>query len=66
MLFTNYKTSFHPQYAPFQYCYRCGNVAAIMTIDDTLEISDSNFKIFHAVPEERREAPARAAGQYFL
>ncbi|KAI9148606.1 Protein phosphatase methylesterase 1 [Blastocladiella emersonii ATCC 22665] len=48
------------------YCYRCGNVAAIMTLDDTLEVSTKNFKIFNAVPEERRESPNRGPGQYFM
>ncbi|KAI9139631.1 Metallo-dependent phosphatase-like protein [Paraphysoderma sedebokerense] len=48
------------------YCYRCGNVASIMTVPESLEITDDCFKIFHAVPEERREVPNRVPGQYFL
>ncbi|ORZ30273.1 Metallo-dependent phosphatase-like protein [Catenaria anguillulae PL171] len=48
------------------YCYRCGNVAAIMTIEDTLDVGVKNFKIFNAVPEERRDQPDRAPGQYFM
>jgi len=33
------------------YCYRCGNVAAILELDENLEQS---FKIFEAAPQESR------------
>jgi len=46
------------------YCYRCGNVAAIMEVDENLK---KNFKIFEAAPQEIRGVPAkRAAPDYFL
>lgn len=46
------------------YCYRCGNVAAIMELDENLEKS---FKVFEAAPQEARGVPAKkAAPDYFL
>jgi serine/threonine-protein phosphatase PP1-1/serine/threonine-protein phosphatase 6 catalytic subunit len=50
------------------YCYRCGNVASIMQIDESLQIDDKNFKIFNAVPDQERNVPAQrvGVGQYFL
>eukprot|EP01063_Lacrimia_lanifica_P039450 TRINITY_DN866_c0_g2_i1.p1 TRINITY_DN866_c0_g2~~TRINITY_DN866_c0_g2_i1.p1 ORF type:complete len:306 (+),score=113.48 TRINITY_DN866_c0_g2_i1:152-1069(+) len=46
------------------YCYRCGNVASIMELDDHLERS---YKIFQAAPMETRGIPAKApAVEYFL
>eukprot|EP01113_Clastostelium_recurvatum_P022452 TRINITY_DN2680_c0_g1_i1.p1 TRINITY_DN2680_c0_g1~~TRINITY_DN2680_c0_g1_i1.p1 ORF type:complete len:306 (-),score=70.89 TRINITY_DN2680_c0_g1_i1:106-1023(-) len=46
------------------YCYRCGNVAAILELDEHL---NRNFKIFEAAPQESRGVPAkRAAPDYFL
>jgi len=46
------------------YCYRCGNVAAIMEVDENLK---KGFKIFEAAPQEIRGVPAkRAAPDYFL
>ncbi|SMY27979.1 unnamed protein product [Zymoseptoria tritici ST99CH_1A5] len=47
------------------YCYRCGNVASIMTLGDDLE---PDFKIFSAVPDHRRAVPAgrQGRGEYFL
>mmetsp|Transcript_32315 Transcript_32315/g.79793 ORF Transcript_32315/g.79793 Transcript_32315/m.79793 type:complete len:306 (-) Transcript_32315:137-1054(-) len=46
------------------YCYRCGNVAAIMELDENLE---RNFKVFEAAPQEARGLPAKkAAPDYFL
>ena len=45
------------------YCYRCGNVAAIMELDENLEKS---FKVFEAAPQEARGVPAKeAAPDYF-
>jgi serine/threonine-protein phosphatase 4 catalytic subunit len=38
------------------YCYRCGNVAAIMEVDESL---GSAFKVFDAAPQEARGAPQR-------
>ncbi|KAF3766422.1 Metallo-dependent phosphatase [Cryphonectria parasitica EP155] len=47
------------------YCYRCGNVASIMTVDKTLE---TKFSIFSAVPDDQRHVPAgrRGPSDYFL
>ena len=47
------------------YCYRCGNVASIMNLDETLE---PQFTIFSAVPDERRAVPPGRGGrtEYFL
>lgn len=46
------------------YTYRCGNVAAILELDEHLERS---FKIFEAAPQEFRGTPAkRPAPDYFL
>jgi len=46
------------------YCYRCGNVAAILELDEGL---NHNFKVFEAAPQEVRAVPAkRAAPDYFL
>jgi len=46
------------------YCYRCGNVAAIMEVDDRLQ---KTYKIFEAAPQDVRGAPARRTSlQYFL
>jgi len=46
------------------YCYRCGNVAAIMEVDEDL---GQSFKIFDAAPAEARGAPSKQApAAYFL
>jgi len=46
------------------YCYRCGNVAAILELDENL---GKNFKIFDAAPQESRGIPAkRPTPSYFL
>ena len=45
------------------YCYRCGNVASILNINDNLERS---FDIFHAVSESSRAVPYRNVVPYFL
>jgi serine/threonine-protein phosphatase 4 catalytic subunit len=46
------------------YCYRCGNVAAILEVDEHLERS---FKIFDAAPQDQRSAPGkRSTPDYFL
>lgn len=46
------------------YCYRCGNVASIMNVDETLK---SSFAIFNAVPDDKRAVPqGRGTNQYFL
>lgn len=46
------------------YCYRCGNVAAILEMDEML---NRTFKIFKEAPPSSRETPAKkAAPDYFL
>ncbi|KAJ9667570.1 sporulation-induced protein [Coniosporium apollinis] len=47
------------------YCYRCGNVASIMSLQEDLE---PKFTIFSAVPDNRRAVPAGRGtrGEYFL
>eukprot|EP00967_Tisochrysis_lutea_P122453 scaffold202642_cov39-Tisochrysis_lutea.AAC.3 len=46
------------------YCYRCGNVAAILELDEHL---NKNFKIFEAAPQDARGVPAKKpAPDYFL
>jgi serine/threonine-protein phosphatase 4 catalytic subunit len=46
------------------YCYRCGNVASILELDEHL---NKNFKIFEAAPEEARAQPARkVTPEYFI
>jgi len=46
------------------YCYRCGNVAAILEFPGNKE--RPNAKIFHAVPDSERVIPASNASPYFL
>jgi len=46
------------------YCYRCGNVAAILELDEN---RNQNFKIFEAAPQEARGIPSKKpAPDYFL
>ena len=46
------------------YCYRCGNVAAILELDEKLK---QEFKIFEAAPQQSREVPTKkTAPDYFL
>lgn len=46
------------------YCYRCGNVAALLTLDDKM---DRSFKVFNAAPAEGRpHANRRPPPEYFL
>jgi len=45
------------------YCYRCGNVASIMSLNEDLE---REFKIFNAVPESSKSVNPRNVLPYFL
>lgn len=46
------------------YCYRCGNVAAILELDENL---NRRFVIFEAAPQDKRGVPAkRPQADYFL
>merc|ERR1711974_359898 len=47
------------------YCYRCGNVASILSLGKDLK-KERDFKIFHAVPDSERVIPPRPPTQYFL
>ena len=47
------------------YCYRCGNVAAILEFDENC--ANKKFKVFEAAPQDVRSVPAKkAAPDYFL
>ena len=46
------------------YCYRCGNVASIMEVDEDLE---KDFKIFEATSNEEKQVPIiKDLPEYFL
>jgi serine/threonine-protein phosphatase 4 catalytic subunit len=46
------------------YCYRCGNVAAILTLGENLERS---YTVFNAAPQDGRNVPSkRPPPEYFL
>eukprot|EP01023_Acetabularia_acetabulum_P014472 TRINITY_DN17075_c0_g1_i1.p1 TRINITY_DN17075_c0_g1~~TRINITY_DN17075_c0_g1_i1.p1 ORF type:complete len:308 (-),score=41.17 TRINITY_DN17075_c0_g1_i1:1112-2035(-) len=46
------------------YCYRCGNVAAILELDENLQ---KNFKVFEAAPQEARGVQVKQTQvDYFL
>uniref|UniRef100_A0A8W8KW87 Serine/threonine specific protein phosphatases domain-containing protein n=1 Tax=Magallana gigas TaxID=29159 RepID=A0A8W8KW87_MAGGI len=45
------------------YCYRCGNIAAVLTFSDP---DTREAKLFRAVPEHERVIPARTTTPYFL
>ncbi|EKX51908.1 hypothetical protein GUITHDRAFT_84927 [Guillardia theta CCMP2712] len=45
------------------YCYRCGNVAAILQFDESLH---RNFLLFNEVPESEQSMPSRTAAPYFF
>lgn len=49
------------------YCYRCGNVASIMKLDENHRADDNSFKIFSAVPDKDRKMPQRSQRtEYFI
>lgn len=45
------------------YCYRCGNVASILALDENLK---RDFIVFDAVPDNQRKVPSRTSLNYFL
>lgn len=68
LVMEGYKNMFNSQlvtvWSAPNYCYRCGNVAAILTLDDALQ---REYKVFHAATQEGRGLPAkRLAPDYFL
>lgn len=48
------------------YCYRCGNVAAILRVNPNLMINDTNFTIFNAVSGQNPKNPNTPASKYFV
>lgn len=45
------------------YCYRCGNIAAVLDFTDA---NNREAKLFSAVPDAERVVPVRNASPYFL
>jgi serine/threonine-protein phosphatase 6 catalytic subunit len=45
------------------YCYRCGNIAAVMAFTDA---DNREAKLFRAVPDCDRVIPSRTTTPYFL
>lgn len=45
------------------YCYRCGNVASILSFKSSTE---RDVRIFKAVPDNERQAPPQQTIPYFL
>jgi serine/threonine-protein phosphatase 4 catalytic subunit len=68
LVMEGYKPLFNDQlvtvWSAPNYCYRCGNVAAILELDENL---NKNFKVFDSAPQEKRGIPAKKpAPDYFL
>lgn len=68
LVMEGYKWMFNQQlvtvWSAPNYCYRCGNVAAILELDENL---NKNFKVFEAAPQDARGVPGKkAAPDYFL
>ncbi|ORZ30503.1 Serine/threonine-protein phosphatase 4 catalytic subunit (PP-X) [Catenaria anguillulae PL171] len=68
LVMEGYKSMFKDQivtvWSAPNYCYRCGNVAAILELDEKLERS---YRIFEAAAQDTRGMPAKkAAPDYFL
>lgn len=45
------------------YCYRCGNIAAVLSFTDA---KTRDAKLFQAVPDDDRVIPSRTTTPYFL
>ena len=45
------------------YCYRCGNIAAVLAFSDS---EHREAKMFRAVPDSERVIPSRTTTPYFL
>ncbi|CAI2375300.1 unnamed protein product [Moneuplotes crassus] len=68
LVMEGYKQMFNNQlvtvWSAPNYCYRCGNVASILEIDENLQ---ENYKTFNAAPQESRGIPAKKPQlEYFL
>ena len=48
------------------YCYRCGNIAAVVQFNDTDDRENREAKLFKAVPDNERVIPSRTTTPYFL
>ena len=47
------------------YCYRCGNIASYLNVNENLWVEDDSFGLFDAVPLDQSKIP-KTGGQYFL
>jgi len=68
LVMEGYKTMFNDTlvtvWSAPNYCYRCGNIAAVLELDEKL---GRNYKKFEAAPQESRGIPAKKpAPDYFL
>jgi serine/threonine-protein phosphatase 6 catalytic subunit len=45
------------------YCYRCGNIAAILAFHTA---TNHETKLFNAVPDSQRVIPSKTTTPYFL
>lgn len=68
LVMEGYKPMFNDQLVTIwsapNYCYRCGNVAAILEFDENL---NKSYKIFEAAPQETRGANTKkSVPEYFL
>ncbi|GBG86489.1 hypothetical protein CBR_g41483 [Chara braunii] len=68
LVMEGYKWMFNSQlvtvWSAPNYCYRCGNVAAILELDEHL---NKKFAVFEAAPQEERGLPSKKpAPDYFL
>ena len=68
LVMEGYKSMFDDQlvtvWSAPNYCYRCGNVAAILELGDDLK---REYKVFHAATQEGRSGPSKHhTPDYFL
>jgi len=68
LVMEGYKSLFNDQivtvWSAPNYCYRCGNVASILELD---EYQNKNYKIFEAAPQATRvSGPKKQLPEYFL
>lgn len=66
-VFTGYKFMFDDKlvtvWSAPNYCYRCGNIAAVLSFTDS---DHHEAKLFKAVPDSERVIPPRTQTPYFL
>ncbi len=68
MVMEGYKWMFNNQlvdvWSAPNYCYRCGNIASIMEVDEYLQ---NTFKTYDAAPHSERKEPSKnPPPDYFL